>query len=71
MILSILYNLIRHTCNIIFHLVFYTVQVTSMLQLVRMSCRTCPAAGALFMDELATVVKNGNVDPQIEVLILI
>ncbi len=45
----------------------YIEQVTGMLQLVRMSCRTCPAAAALFMDELATVVKNGNVDPQIEV----
>ena len=40
-----------------------------MLQLLKRSCTRCVEASALFMDELASVLKKGCLDLQVEVSI--
>ena len=42
-------------------------QAINLLQLVKTSCSRSSEASALFMDELATVIKNGDLDPKVEV----
>ena len=44
-------------------------QVVSLLELVKTSCSKSPEAMALFMDEMASVVQKGIIDPKVEVCI--
>ena len=48
-------------------LFFVTLQVTNILELLKNSCSRCIEAAALFMDELASVLKKGCLDRKVEV----
>lgn len=51
--------------------VIISLQICSMLEMIRNSTNQNPEAAALFYDELARIIQVGGIDPKIEVLLLV